>query len=44
MIELSNLYEDQGSYCRLFFIIAQVGNLDTYLRVTLVYFFSDKGG
>ena len=30
--------------CFRFFIMEEVGNLDTYLGVTLVYFYNDIGG
>ena len=32
-----------GGYFGLSFIMAEVGNLDTCERVTLVYFHNDKG-
>ena len=31
-------------YFRLFFIMADVGNLDTCVGVTLIYFHNGKGG
>ena len=31
-------------YFRLSFIMAEVGNLDTCVWVTLVYFYNGKGG
>ena len=33
-----------GGNFRLFFIMAEVGNLDIYFGVNLVYFHNDKGG
>ena len=33
-----------GGYFRFFFIMAEVGNLDTCLGVTLVYFHNDRSG
>ena len=40
---MGNLHEVED-YFRLFFIMAEVDNLDTYLGVTLVYFHNGKGG
>ena len=40
---MDNLHENYG-YFRLFFIIAEVGNLDICLGVTLVYFHNSGGG
>jgi hypothetical protein len=40
---VGNLHEDYAVTLD-FFIMAEVDNLDTYLGVTLIYFYNDTGG
>ena len=45
MIILDYFYNGIGGWLLyILFIIAELGNLDKYLEVTLVYFDNDRGG